>query len=135
VQALAGEWLTARGQYPAVITMLHRGKLATTVRRAAGGPFAFTKGVMMKRLIAGGVLALAVIGVGGGVASARNRAHIVLPDGTCIVVGSEKSVQLPDGSYVDLYPETPYPSDEFGASYAAKFAVSDNSLLQPFGCP
>lgn len=47
----------------------------------------------------------------------HNRAHIVLPTGACIVVGSEKSVTLPDGTLLDLRPETT-PGDEFGTAFA-----------------
>ncbi len=31
-------------------------------------------------------------------ALAHNRAHVILPSGVCIIVGSEKSVVLPDGT-------------------------------------
>ena len=55
------------------------------------------------------------------VASAHNRAHIILPSGDCVVVGSEKSVTLPDGTFQDLRPETPwFVADEFGTSFAAE---------------
>jgi hypothetical protein len=66
-------------------------------------------------------------------ASAHNRAHIVLPTGRCIIVGSEKSVILPDGTMLDLRPETP-PSeaDEFGTSYAA---TEGNSAIEKGACP
>jgi hypothetical protein len=63
--------------------------------------------------------------------AAHNRAHIILPTGECIVVGSEKSVTMPDGSLLDLRPET-VPADEIGAAYAAD---EGNSRLQKFGCP
>lgn len=63
-------------------------------------------------------------------AAAHNRAHIILPSGDCIVVGSEKSVTLPDGSMLDLRPETA--ADEIGAAFAAD---EGNSRLQKFGCP
>ena len=66
-------------------------------------------------------------------ASAHNRAHIVLPNGSCIIVGSEKSVQLPDGTYLDLYPEDgPYPNDEYGTSFAA---LQGNSAIEKGPCP
>ena len=66
-------------------------------------------------------------------AAAHNRAHIVLPTGECIVVGSEKSVTLPDGTFLDLRPETPWQvADEIGAAFAAD---QGNSFLQKFGCP
>jgi hypothetical protein len=66
-------------------------------------------------------------------ASAHNRAHIILPSGECIIVGSEKSVTLPDGTLLDLRPETPWNvADEFGASFAAD---EGNSRLQKGPCP
>jgi hypothetical protein len=66
-------------------------------------------------------------------ASAHNRAHIVLPTGQCIIVGSEKSVQLPDGTYLDLYPQDgPYPNDEYGTSFAA---LQGNSAIEKGRCP
>lgn len=64
-------------------------------------------------------------------ASAHNRAHIILPTGECIVIGSEKSVTLPDGSLLDLRPETT-PADEIGTAFAAD---QGNSFVQKFGCP
>ena len=76
-------------------------------------------------------------------ASAHNRAHIILPSGECIIVGSEKSVTLPDGTlksslqpdginvFLDLRPET-YPADEIGAAFAAD---EGNSFLQKGPCP
>jgi hypothetical protein len=66
-------------------------------------------------------------------AAAHNRAHIILPDGRCIVVGSEKSVELPDGTLQDLRPETPWQvADEFGTSFAAE---EGNSRLEKGPCP
>lgn len=68
-----------------------------------------------------------------GLAAAHNRAHVVLPTGECIVVGSEKSVTLPDGTFLDLRPETPWQvADEIGTAFAAD---QGNSFLQKFGCP
>jgi hypothetical protein len=64
-------------------------------------------------------------------ASAHNRAHIILPSGECIIVGSEKSVTLPDGSLLDLRPETT-PADEIGTAFAA---TEGNSRLQLGPCP
>lgn len=72
---------------------------------------------------------LSVVGATG--ASAHNRAHIILPTGECMVVGSEKSVTMPDGSLHDLRPET-VPADEIGTAYAAD---EGNSRLLKFGCP
>lgn len=60
------------------------------------------------------------------VASAHNRAHIILPSGDCIIVGSEKSVTLPDGTRLDLRPETP--PDEIGTAFAANQGQSRIAL-------
>lgn len=66
-------------------------------------------------------------------ATAHNRAHIILPTGRCIIVGSEKSVTLPDGTLQDLRPETPYNvADEFGTAFAAD---EGKSALQKGACP
>jgi hypothetical protein len=68
-----------------------------------------------------------------GLAAAHNRAHIILPDGRCIIVGSEKSVSMPDGTLHDLRPETPWQvADEFGTSFAAD---EGNSRLLKGPCP
>ncbi len=64
-------------------------------------------------------------------ALAHNRAHLILPSGECIIVGSEKSVTLPDGSLLDLRPETT-PADEIGTAFAAD---EGNSAIEKFGCP
>lgn len=64
-------------------------------------------------------------------ALAHNRAHIILPNGECIIVGSEKSVTLPDGTLLDLRPET-QPADEIGTSFAAE---QGNSRLEKGPCP
>jgi hypothetical protein len=63
-------------------------------------------------------------------AVAHNRAHVILPTGACIIVGSEKSVTLPDGTFLDLRPETP--ADEIGTAFAAE---EGNSALQKGPCP
>ena len=63
-------------------------------------------------------------------ASAHNRAHLILPSGDCIIVGSEKSVMLPDGSLLDLRPETP--ADEIGTSFAAE---EGSSAIAKGPCP
>ena len=64
-------------------------------------------------------------------AAAHNRAHIILPNGECIIVGSEKSVTLPDGTFLDLRPET-VPADEIGTSFAAE---EGNSAIEKGPCP
>ena len=76
---------------------------------------------------AGMAIALAAVPT----ASAHNRAHIILPSGACIIVGSEKSVTLPDGTLLDLRPET-VPADEIGAAFAAE---EGNSRLEKGPCP
>lgn len=65
-------------------------------------------------------------------ASAHNRGLIWTPNGDCVQVGSLKSVALPDGSWLDLRPETAYPLDEYGASYAAD---EGNSAVEKGQCP
>ena len=68
-----------------------------------------------------------------GLAAAHNRAHVILPDGRCMIVGSEKSVSMPDGTLHDLRPETPWQvADEFGTSFAAD---EGNSRLLKGPCP
>ena len=64
-------------------------------------------------------------------ALAHYRAHLVLPTGTCIIVGSEESVTLPDGTLLDLRPETT-PADEIGTAFAAD---EGNSARQKGPCP
>ena len=64
-------------------------------------------------------------------AAAHNRAHIILPSGECMIVGSEKSVTLPDGTLHDLRPDT-VPADEIGTAFAAD---EGNSRLQKGPCP
>ena len=64
-------------------------------------------------------------------APAHNRAHVILPNGECLIVGSEKSVTLPDGTMLDLRPETT-PADEIGAAFAAD---EGNSRLEKGPCP
>jgi hypothetical protein len=76
------------------------------------------------------VVAAMVLGVAPA-ASAHNRAHVILPTGECIVVGSEMSVTLPDGTLLDLRPETE-PADEIGTAFAAD---EGNSALQKGPCP
>jgi hypothetical protein len=63
-------------------------------------------------------------------ASAHNRAHLILPSGSCIIVGSEKSVTLPDGTFLDLDPSVD--GDNIGTSYAA---YQGNSAIAKGPCP
>ena len=86
----------------------------------------------MKKLLSGTVLLVLLMALSlASAASAHNRAHVILPDGTCIIVGSEKSVTLPDGTMLDLRPETT-PADEIGTAFAAD---EGNSRLQKGPCP
>jgi hypothetical protein len=48
-----------------------------------------------------------------------------------MIVGSEKSVTLPDGTLLDLRPETT-PADEIGTAFAAD---AGKSRLQKGPCP
>ncbi len=82
-------------------------------------------------LIKGAVLAVVLVLMTGAAASAHNRAHVILPSGECIIVGSEKSVTLPDGTLLDLRPET-VPADEIGTAYAAE---EGQSRLEKGPCP
>lgn len=86
------------------------------------------------KIISAAVAVVATIGlqaIGVGHAFAHNRAHVILPSGTCLIVGSEKSVELPDGSLHDLRPETT-PADEIGTAFAAE---EGRSRLQKGSCP
>jgi hypothetical protein len=86
----------------------------------------------MKKLLSGTVLfVLALALMLASVASAHNRAHIILPTGECIIVGSEKSIVLPDGTMLDLRPETT-PADEIGTAFAAE---EGNSAIEKGPCP
>ena len=64
-------------------------------------------------------------------AGAHNRGLVMLPNGGCVQVGSLKSVTLPDGTLLDLRPET-QPQDEFGTAFAAD---EGNSALEKGDCP
>jgi hypothetical protein len=93
----------------------------------------------MKKLLSGTVLVAFVMALMlTSVASAHNRAHIILPDGSCMIVGSEKSVPLPENAaaptnsdgFRDLRPETP--ADEIGTAFAAE---EGNSAIEKGPCP
>jgi len=72
------------------------------------------------------VIALAVAPTAG----AHNRGLVWLPTGECVQVGSLKSVILPDGTFLDLRPETP--QDEIGTAFAAE---EGNSKVEKGQCP
>ena len=76
---------------------------------------------------AGMVVALAVAPT----AAAHNRGLVWLPTGECVQVGSIKSVTLPDGTLLDLRPETT-PQDEIGTAFAAD---EGNSAVEKGACP
>jgi hypothetical protein len=85
------------------------------------------------KLVKAAVVAAALALLLSPAAPAHNRAHIILPSGECIIVGSEKSVTLPDGTLLDLRPETPWTvADEFGTAFAAD---EGNSRLGKGPCP
>jgi hypothetical protein len=86
-------------------------------------------GVVIRRAFAVAAFGLALVLPAA--ASAHNRAHLILPTGQCIIVGSEKSVTLPDGTFLDLRPET-QPADEIGTSFAA---TEGNSAIEKGPCP
>jgi hypothetical protein len=67
-------------------------------------------------------------------AKAHNLAHLFLPDGTCVELGSAREAPLvgPDKEQLDLIPETPLPRDEYGASFVG---VARDNLIFPGGCP
>jgi ferric-dicitrate binding protein FerR (iron transport regulator) len=98
--------------------------LSLLADRIAGG------GVMKRRVCVLAAVAAAAAFAVAPTASAHNRAHIVLPDGSCIIVGSEKSVTLPDGTMLDLDPNVE--GDEIGTSYAA---YQGNSAIAKGPCP
>ena len=83
---------------------------------------------MNKYLLTSAAVAAAIVVVPA-TASAHNRAHVVLPTGECIITGSEKSVELPDGTYLDLRPG---PGDQIGTSFAA---TGEHSHLGVGACP
>ncbi len=70
-------------------------------------------------------------------ASAHNRAHIILPNGDCVLIGSLKSVfPGPDKTTeLDLVPSTP--QDEIGTSFVARMALlgQGNPPLLLGNCP
>jgi hypothetical protein len=64
-------------------------------------------------------------------ASAHNRGVVETPSRDCVQLGSLKSIALPNGTWLDLRPETAYPQDEYGASYAAD---EGNSAVEKGQC-
>jgi hypothetical protein len=91
-------------------------------------------------LIKGALAAVAVALLLAPAGAAHNRAHIILPDGTCMIVGSVKSVELPENAAAptnslgqrDLRPGLPDDADEIGTSFAAD---QGSSRLQKGPCP
>lgn len=90
--------------------------------------------IMRKRLLLGGML-LALVAAPS--ASAHNAGHIILPDGRCLDVGSNKEApvvaaaapgDLPTGQ-LDLIPGS---GDQYGARFAA---VQGNTRILPGECP
>ncbi len=84
-----------------------------------------------KQLIVGFAVA-GILASGGSVALAHNAAHIHLPNGDCMDVGSGKHAHNPEQQ--DKDPSTPPSStggDEFGARHAA---TQGNSRIYPRFC-
>ena len=86
-----------------------------------------TRRIALLASAAGMVVALATAPT----ASAHNRGLVWTPNDDCIQVGSIKSVTLPDGSLLDLRPETS-PADEIGTAFAAD---EGNSQVEKGACP
>ena len=70
-------------------------------------------------------------------ASAHNAAHVILPDGTCLNVGSGKEAplvpeqnpnRLDSTGQLDLVPGS-------GDQYGARFAANQSPTLLPGDCP
>ena len=95
----------------------------------------------MNRSILVAVGAFAVITVPAGLAGAHNAAHVFLPDGTCLNVGSNKDAPIvgagnPNQSpgsnnlpgQLDLIPGN-------GDQYGARYAADHSPKLLPGNCP
>jgi hypothetical protein len=67
-------------------------------------------------------------------AVAHNLAHLFLPDGTCVELGSGREAPFvgPDKEQLDLIPGTPLPRDEYGVSFVG---VAEDNLIFPGACP
>lgn len=73
----------------------------------------------MKRSLAGLAALTAVVAIPASVA-AHNAGHIILPDGTCLEIGSFRNAPIvgQDRTRLDLVPQTPNPPfDEIGVSF------------------
>jgi len=69
------------------------------------------------------------------IATAHNLGHVVLPDGSCLEMGSGKEAPLvgQDRTQLDLVPQTPtVPRDEYGLSFVGFWA---NTPILPGRCP
>jgi hypothetical protein len=88
----------------------------------------------MRKLLTAAVAAAAFTFVLTPAALAHNAGHVVLPDGSCLEIGSFKSVLLgPDKTTeLDLIPSTPAPHDEIGTSFAA---FQGSTPILPGPCP
>jgi hypothetical protein len=104
----------------------------------------FTKGdnKMFKRKLVMMALVLAIVSslLIVGIASAHNAGHIILPDGTCLNVGSLKEAPYVSESNPHLNTSTdpgkldliPGSGDQYGARFAA---TRGNTLILPGECP
>jgi hypothetical protein len=67
-------------------------------------------------------------------AVAHNLAHLFLPDGTCIELGSGREAPFvgPEKEQLDLILETPLPRDEYGVSFVG---VARDNIIFAGACP
>ena len=95
----------------------------------------------MKRSILAAAGALIALAVPAGIAGAHNAAHLILPDGSCREVGSNKDAPIvgagnPNQSpgsnnrpgQLDLIPGN-------GDQYGARWAAEHSATLLPGNCP
>jgi hypothetical protein len=85
------------------------------------------------------LLAAALVAAFGGAssASAHNAGHIVLPDGSCLEVGSNKEAPIvaapaPGDLVTGQLDLIPGPRDQYGARFAAN---QGNTPILPGNCP
>jgi hypothetical protein len=74
-----------------------------------------------------------------GPASAHNAAHVNLPTGVCVNVGSFESVTLPDGAQAGSIVEDGEKHLDLiegsGDQYGARLAAEHSPAVEPRGCP
>lgn len=94
---------------------------------------------MKIRVMTVAFLATLLLVVVGWPASAHNAAHVNLPTGTCIDVGSFKSVVLPAGAQAGSIVEDGEKHLDLiagsGDQYGARWAADQSPVIEPRGCP